>query len=440
MTGSGGLPLSPKQIRSVARSNSRINAWTGAIRSGKTIASLLRWLIFVASAPPGELVVVAKTSQSAARNVFSPLNDFSLFGELAGQSRYTAGAPSGMILGRRVWVMGTHDDRSEHRLRGLTCAGAYVDEATLVQQSFFMQLLGRMSVPGAKMFLTTNPDNQNHWLRTDYLLRAGQPGIDLQLFHFVLDDNPSLTPEFVASVKAEFTGLWYRRFILGEWCAAEGAVYDMFDQDRHVVDGLPVIKRWLCVGCDVGTANPFAAVVLGLGIDRKLYAVAEWYWDSRARFRQLTDAEYSAKLREFLASIRFPGSQMYGVTPERAVIDPSGLSFIRQLHADRHQFGGGMSITGADNAVLDGIRLVSSLLGSGRLLIHSSCKNLISQMQSYSWDEKAASKGEDKPVKQDDHAADALRYSVATTRSVWRNLIVPPETPPNYQDTFGVPL
>lgn len=439
MTASG-LPLSPKQIRSIARSQSRINAWTGAIRSGKTIASLLRWLIYVAQAPPGELVVVAKTSQAAARNVFSPLNDFALFGELAAQSRYTPGAPSGMILGRRVWVMGTHDDRSEHRLRGLTCAGAYVDEGTLVQQSFFMQLLGRMSVPGAKLFLTTNPDNQNHWLRQDYFLRAGEPGIDLSLFHFTLDDNPSLTPEFVASVKAEFTGMWYRRFVLGEWCAAEGAVYDMFDTGRHVVDVLPVMKRWLAVGCDVGTKNPFAAIVLALGTDRKLYAVAEWYWDSVTRRRQLTDAEYSAKLRGFLASVRFPGSQMYGIAPERFVVDPSGLSFIRQLHSDLRLFPGGMSIAGADNAVLDGIRLVASLLGGGRLLIHSSCKNLIAQLQSYSWDEKAAARGEDKPVKENDHAPDALRYALATTRQVWRNLIVPAEMPVNYQDQFGVPL
>jgi Terminase RNaseH-like domain len=145
------------------------------------------------------------------------------------------------------------------------------------------------------------------------------------------------------------------------------------------------------------------------------------------------------KLREFLASVRFPGSQLYGVTPERAVVDPSGLSFIRQLHNDREHFGG-MAVTGADNAVLDGIRLVASLLGTGRLLIHSSCKNLISQLQSYSWDEKAADKGEDKPAKVDDHATDALRYALCTTRSIWRNELIPVEVPRNYQDTFGVGL
>jgi hypothetical protein len=121
--------LSRKQIQSIAQAQARINVWDGAIRSGKTFASLLRWLIYVANAPTsGELVVVAKTSQTAARNVSGPLQDFDLFGELAQYTSYTAGAPSAVILGRRVWVIGANDARAESRLRGLTCAGAYVDE------------------------------------------------------------------------------------------------------------------------------------------------------------------------------------------------------------------------------------------------------------------------------------------------------------------------
>ena len=280
------LPLSRKQILSIAGSQARINAWTGAIRSGKTTASLLRWLIYVAhvidEGTPGELVIVAKTSQTAARNVFAPLQDFALFGELAGQSRYTPGAPSGMILGRRVWVMGTSDERSESRLRGVTCAGAYVDEASLVGRPFFLQLLGRMSVAGAQMFLTSNPDNPNHWLRQDFLLREGE--LDLAAWYFRLEDNPILTDKYIAAIKAEAgSGLWYRRFIDGEWCSAEGAVFDMFDAGRHVVDICPVITRWLCCAVDYGTSHPLDAVLLGLGTDRRLYVVAEFRWDSSLR-------------------------------------------------------------------------------------------------------------------------------------------------------------
>lgn len=116
--------LSRRQILSIAQANARINLWDGAIRSGKTISSLLRWLMYVANASPqGELLVVAKTSITASRNVFGPLTDYELFGELSGETSYTAGAPSAMILGRKVWVIGANDARAETRLRGLTCAG-----------------------------------------------------------------------------------------------------------------------------------------------------------------------------------------------------------------------------------------------------------------------------------------------------------------------------
>jgi PBSX family phage terminase large subunit len=409
--------LSPKQIRSIADSRARINVWSGAIRSGKTVASLLRWLIYVAAAPPGELVVVAKTSQTAARNVFAPLQDFNLFGELAAQTNYTPGAPSGKILGRRVWVIGAHDISAEGRLRGLTCAGAYVDEATLVPQAFWTQLLGRMSVPGAQMFATTNPDNPAHWLRTDFLARAGQ--LNLRHWHFVLADNPSLSAEYIADISAEFTGLWYRRFVLGEWVAAEGAVYDMWDPDLHVIDVLPPIVSWTGVGIDYGTTNPFAALVLGTGADSRLYLVDEWRYDSRQNHRQLTDGEYSERVRSWLnqvpvpASRRHDGTWLRGVTPRHVCVDPSAASFRTQLHRD------GLPSLLAENSVLDGIRLVSTLLGKDLLKVHRSCEGWIKEVGGYSWDDRAAAAGEDKPVKMDDHSLDAGRYVVTTTRGEW---------------------
>ena len=299
-------------------------------------------------------------------------------------------------------------------------------------------LLSRLRTPHSRCLATTNPANPRHWLKTGYVDRAEEVG--MRVWHFTLDDNPYLSAEFVARLKRQYTGLWFKRYILGLWIAAEGVVFDMFDPDRHVVDVLPVMKRWIGAGVDHGTVNPFAAVVLGLGIDRKLYAVAEWYWDSKSRQRQLSDVQYSAKLREFFASVRHPGSQLYGIRPERLVVDPSAANFIRQVYNDRHLFDGGTNVMGADNAVLDGIRCMSSLISSGQLLTHSSCGNLIGQYQSYSWDPAAAERGEDKPKKENDHAIDGKRYITYTTRGVWRNLILPPEQPPNYQDTFDVAL
>ncbi|GAA4871734.1 phage terminase large subunit [Saccharopolyspora cebuensis] len=204
------LPLSACQLESLRGSTSCVSIWSGAIRSGKTIASLLRWQIYVANAPRGgQLVVVGRTRDSAARNVFAPLQGPSLFGHLADQVHYTSGAPTATILGRTVYVLGASDSKAEKVLRGLTCAGAYVDEATVVAEDFWTQLLGRMSVPGAQLFATTNPDSPAHWLKRKYLDRLDSLP-DWRSFAFTLDENPALSTEYKASIKAEFTGLWYR--------------------------------------------------------------------------------------------------------------------------------------------------------------------------------------------------------------------------------------
>lgn len=407
------LLLSPAQERSIAHSRARINVWDGSVRSGKTIASLLRWLMYVASAPTGgALVVSGKTFDTVARNVFAPLQDPALFGPAAKQVHYTRGASTAKILGRTIEIITANDATAEGRLRGLTCAGAYIDEATLIPESFWAQMLARLSVKGAKLFATTNPDGPQHWLRQNFLLRVGD--LDLRHFRFTLDDNPALDPAYVRSLKSEYVGLWYRRFILGEWCLAEGAVYEMFDPDRHVVDVLPEIRRWIAMGVDYGTTNPLAALLLGLGVDGRLYVGHEWWWDSKRQHRQLTDVEYSERLRAWLAGIRIPGTDVTGIRPQFAVIDPSAASFIQQLHRD------GLSPMPAFNEVVDGIRTVSSLLAQDRLFIHRSCRFLLDELPSYSWDPDRAEKGEDAPVKADDHACDALRYGVHTTQAVWR--------------------
>jgi PBSX family phage terminase large subunit len=408
------LPLSPKQVVSIVESTAKINIWDGSIRSGKTISSLVRWLTYVADAPRGgELLMVGKTSQTLARNVFVPLADPDLFGEITRHVVYTPGATTATILGRTVHVLGANDAKAESKIRGFTCAGAYVDEASLVPRDFWNQLLGRMSVPGSKLFATTNPDNPAHWLRKDFLL-AGSP--DVHRWHLTLADNPALDPAYVEFISGQYVGLFYRRFILGEWVAADGAVYDMWDEDRHVVDILPAITRWVCASVDYGTSNAFAALLLGIGIDGRLYVVSEWRYDGRKARRQLTDVEYSERLRGWLDQ---PTPQHRAVRPPWLVVDPSAASFIRQLYAD------GLNPYPADNAVLDGIRLVSSLLATDRLKIARTCTGLRDEFGGYSWDDRAALLGEDKPVKVDDHSLDSLRYAAKTTERTWRPHVLP---------------
>ena len=398
--------LGERQERSIAHATARINIWSGAVRSGKTIASLLRWLMYIAHAPAGgALVVSGKTLDTVARNVFGPLQDPTITGSFAQHVHYTRKASVARILGREVEVITAADERAESRLRGLTAAGAYCDELTLLPESFFTQLLARLSVPGAQLFATTNPDGPAHWVRRKYILRQGE--LNLRHWHFNLDDNPALDPQYVRDLKAEYTGLWYRRFINGEWCLAEGSVYDMWDEDRHVVSELPKGMRWLSAGVDYGNVNPFAALLLGLGPDGCLYLADEWRYDSKTKLRQLTDAEYSERVRSWLT----------GRWPDFVVVDPSAASFRNQLYYD------GLTATPGDNEVLDGIRTVASLFGSDRLKVHKSCKGFIDEIPGYAWDDDKADKGEDAPIKTDDHSLDAGRYAIHTTRALWHTAI-----------------
>ncbi|UWM52081.1 PBSX family phage terminase large subunit [Streptomyces carpaticus] len=403
------LPLSRKQLLSVGRATARINIWHGSVRSGKTVASLLAFVIAVAAAGPSGLIIICGRSlQTIERNVFEPLADPALFGPLSKHVHHTRGATTATILGRTVHLIGAADTRAEGRLRGLTAQLAYVDEATLVPEGFWTQLLARLSTPGARLLATTNPDSPRHWLKVGYLDRAHE--LDLRAWHFKLRDNPSLSPAYVAALSAEYVGLWRRRMIDGAWVVAEGAVYDMWDESRHVVTELPPMRRLLGVGIDYGTTNPFAAILLGLGADGRLYAVSEWRHDSRAAHRQMTDAQYSQAVRAWLDGL--------GAEPEWTFVDPSAASFHRQLWEDRHP-----GVAKAKNEVLDGIRSVSSALAAGLLLVHDSCAGLLAELPGYSWDPTATAQGEDRPIKANDHSVDALRYAVHSTAHEWRHLL-----------------
>lgn len=414
--------LSPTQVRSIVESTARINLWTGAIRSGKTISSLFAFLIYLSSdACPksGVVFLVGQTKQTIERNIIEPLQDPAVFGALADHVHHTPGADFVWIVGRKVALVGATDTKAFRRIRGATGAAAYVDEVSLLPSGFLTELLGRLSLPGARLFGTTNPDGPAHWLKVEYIDRAEYLG--LRHFTFTLDDNPSLDPDYVRAIKAEHSGLWFRRLILGEWVAAEGTVYEAWAPDRMVVDSLPIIDRWFSVGLDYGTTNPLDAVLIGRGTDpadniTRLYVGNEWRHDPRVAKVRLTDAQHSRNLREWVAQVpKWDGTQDVGVRPDFWCVDPSAASFIEQMLVDRVN-----GLTPADNSVLDGIRTVSSLMAADRLRVHASCTPLVSELASYSWDDKATELGQDKPLKVADHAADALRYGIHTTQALWR--------------------
>lgn len=403
------FPLSPKQIKSIVESQQhRISIWSGAVRSGKTIASLVSFLITIAGAPrSGLLIASGRTLPTIERNLIDPLMDPELFGPIAAQVHHTRGASTATILGRTVHLIGAADARAEGKLRGLTAYAILLDETVLLPEDFVAQALARCSLPNAKLFMTTNPSGPRNWLRQKYILRSEE--LKLGHWHFTLDDNPFLDPEYVASLKRELVGMWYQRMILGKWVQAEGAIYQSFDEDRHVIRGeLPPIVALPALGIDVGSTNPFHAVMLGVTQDHKLIVSREWRHDSRSAGRIMTNAEYSTAMRKWIPPDR----------PQWVIVDPSAADFRQTLFRD-----GVTNVMAGDNAVLDGIQLVSSLFATNRLVIHESCKGLLDEVPGYVWSEKAAERGVDEPVKQEDHGLDAMRYSIKSSRTLWQSMV-----------------
>ena len=414
--GTADQMLSPMQRRAIVETvdgDDQTYLYTGSVSGGKTFAQFIATFAAIPKAPTNALVVIiGRSLLTIERNILDPMMSVELFGPLARAVHHTPGSSTAVILGRTVHLVGAADSRSEGRIRGSTIGLAIVDEATLLPQSVWMMLMSRLRVKGAKCIATTNPDAPAHWLRKDFILWADK--VRMRLFEFRLTDNPKLEPGYVETLKAQYVGLWYRRYILGHWCVAEGAVFDMFNPDLHVIRGeLPQMMMLPGVGVDYGTSNAFSAHLLGLaapdataGTRARLVLMREYRHDPRTAGGQLTDAQFSAALRKWIGADR----------PEWIAVDPSAASFKLQLFND-----GVSNVVAAKNDVLDSIRLASSLLAAGTLVIHESCKGLIDEVPGYSWDPKAALKGEDKPIKVDDHGIDSgLRYGPYTTRTLWQ--------------------
>lgn len=365
----------------------------GAVRSGKTLAMGLGFFLWAMSCFRSQKFgVCGKTIGSLRRNVLSEiLPKLEALGATC-QEKRTENLVILKLWGRenRFYTFGGRDESSASLIQGITFAGILLDETALMPRSFVEQACARCSVAGSRLWFNCNPEGPEHWFYKTWILEAEKRNC-LRL-QFTMEDNPSLTEDIRERYRRLYTGVFYQRYVLGQWVQAEGRVYDFFTPDmlRSAPEGC---QDWY-ISCDYGTVNPTSMGLWGRK-GESWYRVAEFYFDSRREKRQMTDGEYADAL-ETLAG----GRRLRGV-----IVDPSAASFIEVLRRR------GIPVRKAKNDVLSGIRLTSDCLKSGKLVICDTCPDCIRELGEYLWEPGG---GKDRVRKEHDHAMDDMRYFAAT--------------------------
>ena len=367
----------------------------GAVRSGKTLAMGLSFFLWAMVCFDGmRFGVCGKTISSLRRNVLSEiLPRLEALGATWKEKR-TENLVVVTFQGHRnqFYIFGGRDESSASLIQGITFAGVLMDEVALMPRSFVDQACARCSVAGSRLWFNCNPAGPSHWFYKTWILEAENRNC-LRL-HFTMEDNPSLTEAIRERYRRLYTGVFYRRFVLGQWAQAEGRVYDFFEPEMVKAAPAQGYQKWY-ISCDYGTVNPTSMGLWGLhqGV---WYRVKEFYFSSREKQRQMTDEEYAEAM-----------SKLAGDRQVTAVIvDPSAASFIEVLRRR------GWRVQKAENDVLSSIRLTSDCLKDGRVVICEGCRDCLREMDEYVWD--LSSEAKDRVKKENDHAMDDMRYFVAT--------------------------
>ena len=370
----------------------------GAVRSGKTVCMADGFFIWsMASFSGCNFALCGRSISSLRRNVVSNLPAW--LGGLFTIREHRADNRLTLSYGGRentYYLFGGLDESSYKQIQGITLAGAFLDEVVLMPRSFVEQTCARCSVAGSKLWFNCNPAGPEHWFYKEWVCKAAQKKA-LRL-HFTMDDNPGLDGAIRRRYETLYTGVFHRRYVLGQWCVAEGLVYD-FQPEKHLATELPKTGSYY-ISVDYGTMNPFSAGLwcVNGGV---AYRLKEYYYDGRQRGRTKTDEEYYEAIEKLAGD--------YPITS--VVVDPSAASFIATIRRK-----GRFSVRKAKNAVVEGIHQVASYLQAGKLKISPDCKDTIREFSLYSWEENAP---KDQPRKENDHAMDDIRYFCNT---IWRKL------------------
>lgn len=364
----------------------------GSIRAGKTVAMIDSFLMWsITNHENQSFIIAGKSIGALKRNVLKPM--FEILQSKNIPYKYHRSDHYIQIGTNIYYCFGANNESSQDVLQGLTAAGAYLDEVALMPKSFVDQAIGRCSVDGSRYFFNCNPAGPYHWFKTEFIDNAEDK--KALVLHFTMDDNLSLSERVKDRFKRMFSGVFYKRYILGLWVMAEGIIYDMFNELVHKVKTEPREYTKYYISCDYGTQNPMS---FGLwGYYDKWYKTKEYHYDGRKKAIQKTDQEYFEDLEEFAEGLC-----------KTIIVDPSASSFITLLKKK------GWKVIKAKNDVQDGIRNMSTALNNELIVYNDCCKETFREFSSYVWDEKAVDRGEDKPKKENDHQMDSDRYFVNT--------------------------
>lgn len=370
----------------------------GSIRAGKTVSMALSYVMWGTETFNGEnLGMAGKTIGSLRRNVITPLKKMLKSRKYKVKDHLSENMLTISKDGHtnHFYIFGGKDESSQELIQGITLAGMFFDEVALMPQSFVNQATGRCSIEGSKYWFNCNPAGPYHWFKLEWI--DNKEDKNLLHIHFTMDDNLSLSEKVKQRYYRMYSGVFFQRFILGLWMLAEGIVYDMFNKEKHVVKTVEREYEKYYVSCDYGTQNPMTYGLWGL-CEGIWYKTKEYHYDGRKNSRQKTDDEYLDDLKEFVGDISIRG----------IIVDPSAASFIALLKKNRFK------VLKAKNEVIDGIRNVARLLNEEKIKYNDCCKETFREYASYTWDEKATARGEDKPNKENDHQMDGDRYFVNT--------------------------
>lgn len=413
------VPFSQKQsiVMSWWTPNSRYKDFDaiicdGAVRSGKTVSEALSFVLWSMSTFDGKnFALCGKTVGGLRRNVLGPLKQMlKSTGYVIEDSRMEGCFCIGAIdretkkkVTNYYYIFGGKDESSQDLIQGITLAGVFFDEVALMPESFVNQATARCSVEGAKFWFSCNPNSPFHWFKKEWINKVTEHKV--LYLHFTMDDNPSLSEDVKNRYKTLYTGVFYKRYILGLWVAADGIVYPMFDPDVHAVQ---LKRNWtrIFVAGDFGIQNATTFGIFGYyAPERRYHEIASYYHSGRDD-GQKTTKEYADDLKQFLADNL--------VMPEYITLDPSAAPMIVELRKDPYFARHGIDILPAKNRVDLGIQVVSFLLNERKFTLDPSCIKDIEEFTTYAWDSDKLDKGVEEVIKIDDHAMDKIRYAIMT--------------------------